>query len=415
MAKVRIGIVGVGGRGIHSFGHGFINDQADRAQIVAMADPNLDRATAGMEWLGIQCDLHESAEDLCKRKDIDAVVITTPDYLHEECAVMAFKHGKHVLVDKPLATTVDGCLKVIDASKRAKKLLYMGFNLRHAILIRKFKSMIDQGVFGEIFSMQAIEHYKGGRSYHSRWNRLKKYSGGLWLHKGSHDFDVLNYFMGDVRPKQVSCFANVFTFKPERLPFKTRKGVDVGPTCSECAYQEICPDAVDYMDESTNLHATAKMFNAETAKTDGYRKDICMYTSEKDTHDQGIAIVEYENGATASHSEYFATPLTMRRYLIEGTEGHGESGFERAVNFFPRWNGEKITHNLPEETGGHGGADPIMVREFLDCIQKRKRPTAGGIDGTWAVAVSVACEISREQNRVVEISELLNPKSKLLK
>ena len=131
MSKIRMGIIGVGGRGINSFGAGLVKRHSDNVELVALADPNAERAAAGLRALDLTADIHESAEDLLARKDIDAVVITSPDYLHGEQCVMAFEHGKHVLVDKPLAITGAECLRVIEASRRADKLLYMGFNLRH--------------------------------------------------------------------------------------------------------------------------------------------------------------------------------------------------------------------------------------------------------------------------------------------
>jgi predicted dehydrogenase len=85
--------------------------------------------------LGITADIHADADDMVARKDIDAVIVATPDYLHEEGCLAAFKHGKHVLVDKPLATTAQGCLNIIEAARRAKKTLYMGFNLRQDVAI----------------------------------------------------------------------------------------------------------------------------------------------------------------------------------------------------------------------------------------------------------------------------------------
>jgi predicted dehydrogenase len=157
------------------------------------------------------------------------------------------------------------------------------------------------------------------------------------------------------------------------------------------------------------------MFSPEAAKADGYYKNLCMYLSDKDTHDQGIAVIEYENGATASHSEYFATPVTNRHYLIEGTGGHGEADLHgQYVTVQPRWSGDVIRHQIAQERGGHGGADPGMIQTFFDCIRKGKRPTASGVDGTWSVALGVAAEVARAEKRVVELSELLDPKSDLL-
>ena len=414
MARLRVGIIGAGGRGVHSFGRTISTAHTDTAEVVAFADPNLVRARAAVEWLGIKADVHEDAADLVKRKDVDAVVVTSPDYLHAEHSVMAFNQKKHVFIDKPLATTVDGCLQVVEASKRAKKVLFMGFNLRHHCVVQRMKKLVEEGAFGDIFSVHAVEHYHGGRTYHSRWNRLKKFSGGLWIHKGSHDFDVINHMMGKVRPVRVSCFANVFVFRPDRLPFKKRRGVEPGPTCNKCKYVAECPDA-NVIDQDERS-ATSRMFSEESAEIDGYYKNLCMYLSDKDTHDQGIAIVEYENGATAMHSEYFATPISNRHYLIEGVKGHGEADLHGLwVSLHPRWTKDVIRHDVQPQSGGHGGSDPGMIQTFLDSVRKGRRPTASGVDGTWSVACGVAAEIARTENRVVEISELLDAESKLLK
>ena len=414
MAKLRIGIIGAGSRGIQSFGFRFAN-VLDTTEVVALADPNMERAEAGRRYLDIKADLHEDPRDLASRTDLDAVVVTSRDALHEEHALMAFKHGKHVLVDKPLATTAEGCLNVIEAAREAGKLLYMGFNLRQDVVIRKLKGIIEAGTLGDIFSIHANEHYRGGRTYFSRWNRLKEHSGGLFIHKGSHDFDVINWLMGEARPVRVSCFGNVFTFNDQHLPFDLRDGVAPGPTCSDCAYSDICPDlyALTHEDDDPNRQ---RMWGQESVRIDGYHKDLCMYLSDKDTHDQGIAIIEYDTGATAEHSEYFATPLSNRTYMVEGTLGHADA--DKATNridITQRWSADRITYDVQRPTGGHGGADPVMCIEFVNCLTAGAQPSASGIDGAWSVAIGQAAEISRAEKRTVEIAEVLDVKSPLLK
>jgi predicted dehydrogenase len=369
-----------------------------------------------VEFLKIQAPVYESAEDMLGRKDVDAVVVTTPDYLHESACITAFKHGKHVFVDKPLATSAGGCLKIMEAAHKAKKLLYMGFNLRHVPVLHKMKELVDAGALGEIFSMQAIEYYNGGRTYMSRWNRLKKFTGGLFIHKGSHDFDIINWIMGKARPVQAGCFANVFTLNPRHLPFKTKPGLKPGPTCFACPYVKECPDVwPDYRpDTGDTLHH--KMYGGKASAVDGYRVDLCMYLSEKDTHDQGIANVLYDNGATAAHSEYFVTPKHNRIYFIEGTKGHAEISLsDGRIELLPRWTSDRIEYKISDPIGGHGGADSIMCAEFIRCLKKGLRPTASGIDGAWSVAIGESCELSRTKNRMVKISEVLDIKHPLLK
>jgi len=421
MSKLRIGIIGAGGRGIRSFGYNLTKNHADTTEIAAVADPNRERARTGLKYLGIEADILPSAEELAARKDIDAVIVTTPDYLHEECCVAAFQGGKHVLVDKPLAVTGRGCLNIIEASRRAGKLLYMGFNLRHDAVLHRLKGLVESGAFGQLFSVHAVEHYNGGRTYMSRWNRLKKFSGGLFIHKGSHDFDVINWLMGEVRPVRVSCFANVSVLKEEGIPFQARDGVRPGPTCTDCPYNRECPDvsprARYHRPDATEAEkAAAAMYGDDAAAIDGYRPDLCMYLSDKDTHDQGVAIVEYENGGTAMHSECFFTPVSTRRYEISGDRGYGTADLRgNRIEIRPRWTENRIVHEIARGAGGHGGTDPTMLHEFLRCVRDGAAPRASGVDGAWSVAVGEAAEISRAEKRVVEIKEALDVDSDLLK
>jgi predicted dehydrogenase len=275
------------------------------------------------------------------------------------------------------------------------------------------KQLSLEGKLGEVISMQAIEHYNGGRTYHSRWNRLKEFSGGLWLHKGTHDFDVINHIMGEVRPARVSAFCSVMAFLPDRLPFQKREGIEPGPTCNECAYLDQCPDA--YPIEDSEESPRGRMFSEEAAQVDGYHKNLCMFTSDKDTHDQGTAIIEFENGASATHTECFATPMSNRLYYVDGMTGHMHADLRaNRVDYYPRWSNDCLSHKIGPVTGGHGGADPVMTQDFIDCIRTGKKPMADAVDGVWAVAVACAAEISREEHRVVEISELLDKDSDLL-
>ncbi|MBN2448772.1 MAG: Gfo/Idh/MocA family oxidoreductase [Lentisphaeria bacterium] len=406
MAKLRLGIIGTGNRGIHCFAGAFVKSHADTVDIVAFADPNTPRAAKGAALLGIRPDIHADAEELAARRDVDAVVIASIDCLHEEHALAALRHGKHVYIEKPLATTVEGCLKIIEAARRAGKTLSMGFNLRHNAVIQRLHELAAAGTFGRIFSVQAVEHYHGGRTYHSRWNRLRACTGGLFIHKGSHDFDVIHYILGPaVRPTQVACFANVFTFRPENLPFETTPGVEPGPRCGTCPYRTRCPDVAI---------SRSPLFDEETAAVDGYWPDQCMYLSEKDTHDQGIAIVQYDNGATAAHAEYFATPLTNRRYLVEGTHGRADADLHQSsILCMPRWSNDRIEHRIGPVQGGHGGSDPDIIRQFLASIRGGEQPRATAVDGLWSVAVGVAAERARQENRVVALTELFDTGSEL--
>lgn len=407
MSTVRVGIIGVGGRG-SGFLHMFKRQPG--AAIVGVADHNRERAERARANLSMQFDIYTSAEELLARRDLDAVIVTTPDYLHKEHALAVLAAGKHLLVDKPIATNVPDGLAIVEAARRSDRVLCMGFNLRYVPVLAEAKRLIAGGAVGRPFFSTALEYYDGGKTYMARWNRLKKYTGGLFLHKGSHDFDILNWFNYPARPERVSAFAGINVLKPEGLPFELEPGEKPGPNCARCPVIHKCPDATHPSTEAKPL------FDLETAKIDGYYKDLCIYYSDKDSYDNAVCIVEYDNGARAFHSEVFVTPICNRFYTIVGDLGHMDIDLDqRTIDLRPRWTQNHVRHTVQSGPGGHGGSDPGLVASFVRSIQRGERPRASAIDGVWSIAVGCAAELSRTEKRVVRIEELLDPKDPLLR
>lgn len=403
--KFKIGIIGTGGRGIGGFGK--MLAKRDDAYVAAMADTNRQRREGAAKVLESDANLYASAEEMFSAEALDGVIITTPDCMHEEHALAAMAAGVHVLVDKPLATTVAGCRRVIEAAQAASRTVTVGFNLRHYGVTKKIKELIDNGDIGELMLLENREFYDGGRTYMARWNRLKEFSGGLWVHKGCHDFDIFNWFNSKGMPLRVSAFGGVNALRADKVPFTVEDGKPIGPNCSACAYLDTCADASAVGDE---------MFNAETAEEDGYLKDLCIYTSEKDTHDNGIALIEYDNNARASHLECFVCNFTDRLYTVVGDRGTIIASLSEPdkVVLRPRW-GEDREIEVPRlAEGGHGGSDPNLLADFIETIRTGQSLSATVWDGIRAVAVSEAAEISWRENRTVAISELLDLDDPLL-
>lgn len=397
--KIKIGIVGTGGRGTFAFGKNIMirND----ASVVALCDPNKVRMDSASKELGGGQRLYASVETMVLAEKLDAVIVTSPDCFHEANAVAALESGANVLVDKPLATTVSGCKNIIRSAEKARKVVMIGFNLRHNAVLKRLKNLIENGNLGRIFLIENREFYDGGRTYMSRWNRLYSKSGGLWIHKGSHDFDIFNWLLGFPKPVKVSSFAGVDVLTSQNIPFTVKPGMPVGPTCTKCAYREICPDIFRIKDIQPGL------WSDEAVDVDGYSKDLCMYTSDKDTHDNGIAIVEYENGVKASHLECFITSYEDRLYTVVGDKGQAEiSLYNRTILIRPRWSKEVITYHIPEVEGGHGGADPKLIDAFFKVIKGEEGNNSTTEHGLWSTAIGQAAEISRREERTVRVAEL---------
>jgi predicted dehydrogenase len=335
---------------------------------------------------------------------LDGFIVTTPDYLHADYVVAGLEAGiKSVLVDKPLATTVEGCLRVISAMKASGGQVSIGFNMRHIPFIAKVKELIEDGAIGQLMLIENREFYDGGRTYMARWNRRSQWSGGLWIHKGSHDFDVFNWWNSQGNPLRVSASAGVNALRADKIPFAVQDDVPVGPNCSACAYKAICPD---YSAPVGGM----ELFNEATSNADGYVQDLCVYLSDKDTHDNGIALVEYDNNVRASHMECFVCNFTDRFYTIVGDRGTlmGHLGNPAQIELRPRWGENKI---IPVPIAGnddHGGSDPFLLDNFLKSIRREASSSSTVRDGLRAVAVGEAAEISWRNGRMVDIAELVD-------
>lgn len=407
-SKAAIGIIGAGRRGFGNYARNIA--QRGDARLVALADPNGPRLESVSAALPAPPRCYPDARAMMTAEKLDGVIIASVDCTHEESALAVIERGVPVMVDKPLATTAAGCRRIIEAAEKRGTTVVVGFNLRHQAVLRLAKELIEAGEIGSLMLIENREFYGGGRTYMSRWNRRREWSGGLWVHKGSHDFDIFNWWNAAGKPARVTCLSGLNAFRPDRLPFAPAPGETPGPTCSACRHYRKCPDRIPRPAAGGPKDI---VFNDRTAAVDGYRPDQCMYLSDKDTHDNGIALVEYDNNVRASHLECFAANFSDRLYTVVGDRGILELSLSRndAIRFRPRWaKRDKLISVPPMPKGGHGGADPLLIDDFIRIARGEKTGSpATARDGLRSVAVGEAAEISWRERRTVEISELIDP------
>lgn len=202
---IRIAIIGTGFR---AFAHLAILKALPGYQVVALADPtpeNLDRAATLAPGAATYKDYRKL---LAERKDLDAVVIITPSFLHAEVAVAAFEHGLPVLCEKPVATTIEDANRMIAASKKAGKPLYIGFQKRLVPATAKMQELVAAGAIGKL-SMVSGNLFRGdwnprGWKYTNpktgvatNWRYLTFTEGSALLEDGVHEIDTLNWMIND--------------------------------------------------------------------------------------------------------------------------------------------------------------------------------------------------------------------------
>ncbi len=202
---IRLAIIGTGTR---AWAHLAILKSIPGYQVVALADPtpeNLDRAATMAPGAKTYTDYGKL---LAERKDVDAVVVITPSFLHAEVTVAAFGRGLPVLCEKPMATTVEDANRMIEASRKSGKLLYIGFQKRLVPVTAKMKELVAAGEIGKIalvsgnlfrgdWNPRSWKYTNPKTGVSTNWRYLTFTEGSALLEDGVHEIDSLNWMIDD--------------------------------------------------------------------------------------------------------------------------------------------------------------------------------------------------------------------------
>jgi predicted dehydrogenase len=192
---IRVGIAGLGRAGwsIHAL---TLENMADTYKVVAVSDPDSKRQEEAKERLG--CRAYADYDAMLRDEDVELVVVATPSYLHADNAVAAMRVGKHVLCEKPFATSLADADRMIQTSKETGRILTGSQNYRYHPDVRKVREVIESGCLGEILLIRIAWH---GFSRRWDWQTLKEYGGGSLNNSASHVIDQALLFMGDAEPE----------------------------------------------------------------------------------------------------------------------------------------------------------------------------------------------------------------------
>ncbi len=375
MKTIKIGSIGCGGRGTlvknaHQPENGFI--------ISAVSDLDENAFKEYKELCGDNIFTTNNYKDILKIDDIDVVFITTPDYLHEEMAINALKAGKAVYLEKPMAITIEGCDRILQTAFETGSKLYLGHNMRHFASVLKMKEIIDSGIIGDIQTVWCRHFINyGGDAYFKDWHSEQRYSNGLLLQKGAHDIDVMHWLAGGFTTK-VSGMGKLSVYdKCSRRPTE-QKGI------------------VEWNDDNWPPLE---------------QKD---FSPEINVEDSSMIMMQLDNGVQMSYNQCHYAPDCTRNYTFIGTKGRieniGDTGKCQVWVYTSRksaFHDPDIKHQLFPVEGTHGGADPLIVNEFLNFVAKNIKTSTNPIAARYAVATGVkATESIRTGGGLLEIPKL---------
>lgn len=351
----------------------------------------------------------------------DIVIVAGPDHTHAAYIVKALENDLDVITEKPMVTTSEDCRRVLQAQEASKGTVRVSLNYRYAPIHTRIKELILEGKIGRITSVDLnwyIDTYHGA-SYFQRWNRKRANSGGLSIHKSTHHFDLIQWWI-DQTPVEAFAYGALHYYGPEgELNPKREDGRYCGSCEMKCDYiTRWSSRARDVVVKDDHIEQTATSRIAKNYST--YRPDGCIFDSEIDIEDTYTAVVKYDRGALLSYSVNFSLPYEGYRLAINGTKGrietkeygHSRTSFPvpvQTIDYFPIF-GSKETIHVVQSGGAHGGADPIMQEDlFLGPDPKRTYEIVSGAKaGAYSVAVGEAVWRSVKENRPITMDELLS-------
>lgn len=423
----RVVLIGTGHRGTQAYIMPLIKELHDCVELCAVCDINRKRATAAVKLAGRpEIPVYTDFDLMLNEVKPEIVVVTTKDATHAEYIVRALEFGCDVVSEKPLTTDAKMLADILDAEKRTGHKVTVTFNCRYMPVYIRAKEILEEGVVGDILSV----HYEWmldtshGADYFRRWHAERKWSGSLLIHKSTHHFDLLNWWLND-EPEAVNAFGTQRFYGPHRE--------NRGERCLTCPHANTCEFYMDI--EADPFYKT--MYLETEDDGDGYIRDRCVFGDRIDIEDSVSLSIKYKKGVVASYSLTAHSPVEGMKIVFNGTKGRMElsrveSGYLdqdpiRHIKIYNRLN-EEITykfkdgsmatasgagqsHLSKDNLGGHGGSDPVMRAMIFRAPEDAADPLGQRADtraGAYSVAIGVAANISMKEHRQVSVSEFLD-------
>ncbi len=350
---IRYGIIGTG-----MMGHEHIRnlDLVDGACVTAFADPSPSSRWWTRQIVADSVEEYADYRTLLEKAPVDAVVVASPNHTHAEVLDPIFETDLHVLVEKPLCTTVEAAKRVADRAAAHRGVFWVGMEYRYMAPIARLIEEVRGGAIGSLKMLAIREHRFPFLPKVDDWNRFSRNTGGTFVEKCCHFFDLMR-LIAQADPVRVYASA----------------GQDV-----------------NHLDES---------YGGETP----------------DIRDNGYVVVDFENGVRALLDLCMFAEATRNEQEIAATGDAGkiECFIPESTVVVGKRNPRSIeTHTLSLDAdvlaaGAHHGSTFLAHGAFRRAILESTPAAVSALDGFWAVAMGVAAETSATLGRPVELRDLI--------
>lgn len=430
---VRTAIVGTGNRA-QLFTEGLA--KRDGYQLVAFCDPNPVRmafhnrmlTAAGCApataWLPAKYD------EMLRAERVELVVVTTVDATHVTYIEAALRAGVRVITEKPMTTDAEKAQRILDTVRETRGDLAVAYNYRFNPVHRRVRELLADGAIGKVHSVhfEWLLDVSHGADYFRRWHRDKANSGGLMVHKASHHFDLVNWWLG-AEPRTVYGKGQLAFYGPE-----------AGRRHGYARDYERAHGAPAAQDDPFALHladnATLRELYLDAETEDGYYRDRNVFADGVSIEDDMALLIGYDTGASMSYHLTAYSPAegyrvmfngdggrleleveestwTMPRQRVESSRGavHGDlaapTAGETRITLRPLW-APPIDKTVDHDHAGHGGADSRMLAALLDQDLTQGVELADARQGALALVTGLAANRSFETGASVLTADVLD-------
>lgn len=426
MDKKRYVQVGIGGRA-QFFYDAIVGTYGETSELAAFCDVNqtrMDYANRQIkERFGhepVRTYKAEQFDEMIAAEKPDVVIVTSVDRTHHRYIVRALELGCDVITEKPMTVDVEKCKEIYDAVERTGRNVRVTFNYRYAPHHTKARELIASGVIGDVHSIhfEWLLNTQHGADYFRRWHRDKRNSGGLLVHKSTHHFDLVNFWIG-AEPETVFAFGDLMFYGKENAE---NRGVT-------SFYQRATgnPAAKDdhfalHLDESESL----KGMYLDAEHEDGYQRDQSVFGDGINIEDTMGVIVRYNSKAILTYSLNAYMPWEGYRIAFNGSKGRIEmsiveksyvnAGGDRALEgalegkhivVHPMF-GAPYEVDVVEGEGGHGGGDPVLLNDLFGTPEEDiYNRAADHRDGARSILTGIAANQAIRTGLPVRIKDLL--------
>ena len=437
-AKKRHAFVGTGGRAF-SFVEPLVTTYGEANELVALCDLSSVRMAFYNERLrrlghaAVPAYTADRFDEMLRKERPDEVFVCTQDSTHHDYIVRALHAGCDVITEKPMTTDAAKCRAVLEAVAATGKRLSVAFNYRWAPFRSKVKELIVAGTIGRVRSvnLEYLLDTHHGADYFRRWHAQIENSGSLLVHKATHHFDLVNWWL-DAIPQQVFAYGDRVFYGRDNAIARGDEKLTRYPRYTGEPLAASDPFRLD-LTESESFRELYLKAEAES----GYVRDRNVFRDGIDIPDQMSLNVRYRTGELLTYSLVCYSPREGMRVTFNGDRGRIEyhefigTHMNRAVSpgewqvedrpgaeaegewirVFPHFASSYLVP-MAEIRAAHGGADEILNAHFYGPPQPPDAlgRVAGHEQGAASIAVGIAGMTSIRSNRPVDVADIVTLK-----